>query len=54
MPVYEFICLDCRKSFSEVMSISAYESTRVECPKCGSKKVERRWSSVFVETSKKS
>ena len=53
MPVYEYVCLDCKKKFSEIKPVSAYERA-VRCPKCNSKKVERRWSSVFVETSKKS
>ena len=54
MPVYEYVCLDCQKKFSELKPISAYDPKTVKCPKCGSKKVERRWSSVFVETSSKS
>ena len=53
MPVYEYVCLDCKKKFSEMKPVSAYDQA-AKCPKCGSKKVERRWSSVFVETSSKS
>ena len=54
MPIYEYTCLDCKKRFSEVKPISEYDPQAVECPKCDGKNVERRWSSVFVETSKKS
>jgi len=54
MPIYEYVCLDCKKLFSEVKPMSAYDPKAVKCPKCNSKKVERRWSSVFVDTSKKS
>ncbi len=54
MPIYEYVCLDCKKEFSEVKPISAYKPKTVKCPKCNSKKTERRWSEVFVETSKKS
>jgi putative FmdB family regulatory protein len=54
MPTYEYVCLACQKKFQEVKPISAYDPKKVRCPKCSSKKVDRRWSSVFVETSKKS
>lgn len=54
MPVYEFVCLDCRKEFDVVKSMNEFNAKSVKCPKCGSKKLDRLWSSVFVETSKKS
>ena len=47
MPVYEYACLDCKKKFSETKPVAAYDPKRIRCPKCNSKKVERRWSSVF-------
>jgi putative FmdB family regulatory protein len=53
MPVYEYICLDCHKTFEVVRPISQ-GTKKATCPRCDSKKVERHWSSVFVETSKKS
>ena len=54
MPVYEYVCLDCKKEFSEMKPISAYDPKAVKCPKCNSKNVEQRWSTVYVETSTKS
>ena len=54
MPVYEYVCLDCNKKFSEMKPVSAFDPYAVKCPKCNSKKVEQRWSSVCVETSRKS
>jgi putative FmdB family regulatory protein len=54
MPVYEFLCKKCGKSFEVIASISQYDATKVRCPGCKSRKVERRWSSVFAKTSKKS
>ena len=54
MPIYEYVCLDCRKEFSETKSVSAYKPGKVKCPKCDSKNVDRRWTSVQVTTSKKS
>ncbi len=54
MPVYPYSCLDCKRKFNEVKPVSAYAPKKVRCPKCGSKNVERVWTSVFVGTSKKS
>ena len=54
MPVYEYVCLDCKKEFSELKPISAYKQKAVKCPKCNRKKTERRWSGAYVKTSKKS
>lgn len=53
MPVYEFICQDCHQTFEITRPITEAGGT-VACPKCGSKKIERTWSSVFAVTSKKS
>ena len=54
MPVYEYVCLECRKEFSETRPVSQYDSKGVTCPQCKIGKVERRWSTVNVETSRKS
>jgi putative FmdB family regulatory protein len=54
MPIYEYRCIDCKKPFEIVRAISEEKSKPVKCPKCESKKVERQWSSIFVETSRKS
>lgn len=54
MPVYEYVCLNCKKKFSETKPVSEYNPARVKCPKCKSKKIEQRWTSVSVTTSKKS
>ncbi len=54
MPVYEFTCGECKKPFEVIQSVSDYDPRRVKCPHCGSEKVERRWSSIFAKTSKKS
>ena len=54
MPVYEFACRDCKKKFTVVQMITEYDPKTVACPKCKGKKVDRRWSSIFVKTSKKS
>jgi putative FmdB family regulatory protein len=44
----------CGKSFERIETVKDHDPAKVRCPKCKSKKVERRWSSVFAVTSKKS
>jgi putative FmdB family regulatory protein len=53
MPVYEFVCRECKKRFQVVKPITQAPKT-AKCPKCGSRKVDRIWSPVFIETTKKS
>ena len=54
MPEYEFVCEQCKKPFSITMSISQYEKSKFECPKCKSKEVTRQVSVFQIQTSKKS
>ncbi len=53
MPVYEFVCRDCKKQFEIARPVSEHKDT-VSCPGCGSQNVERTWSAVYAVTSKKS
>jgi putative FmdB family regulatory protein len=54
MPIYEFVCRDCQKPFEIVRSVSEATADGVKCPACGSARVDRTYSHVYVETSKKS
>jgi len=55
MPVYEYLCRDCRKRFAKVESIAAHRpGKRATCPKCSGRKVERVFTTVYTVTSKKS
>ena len=54
MPIYEYVCQKCKKSFELVRRIKENGRKAATCPKCASKKVERRWSRVSVATSRKS
>ncbi|MFB3917139.1 MAG: FmdB family zinc ribbon protein [Terriglobales bacterium] len=54
MPQYEFFCKDCKKPFLQILTLAEYEKGRFTCPKCKSKNVEQRLSSVYAVTSKKS
>ena len=54
MPVYDFVCRECDDKFQITCHVDEYEPKKFKCPKCGSRKLDRIWSSVHVETSKKS
>jgi putative FmdB family regulatory protein len=54
MPHYEFFCSECNKFFDKILSLVDYEEGEVQCPHCGSKNVEQRWSAISAITSKKS
>jgi len=54
MPVYEYVCQACKKPFELVRPIKENGRNATTCPKCTGRKVERRWTSIFVETSRKS
>ncbi len=46
MPIYEFVCSDCKQGF-EVLTTSSSEATP-SCPKCESNHVERVLSVVSI------
>ena len=55
MPMYDFRCTACKKTFSVVLAYDEYDPRKVKCPKCRKRKtVERVFSTVFAKTSKKS
>ena len=57
MPVYEYRCLDCDKTFEIVETFKEHDEHTIDevvCPTCRKKNVERVWSHVTAVTSKKS
>ncbi len=54
MPLYEYICNDCKKLFSEVLTIKEHETKKIHCPKCHSRDVEKVIEPVNIVTSRKS
>lgn len=54
MPTYEYVCKECKKRFTLILSISEYEKLLPACPKCKSKKVEQVPAAFFAVTAKKS
>lgn len=49
MPIYEFTCGDCSSDFETLVRSSDWEG-EVECPSCGSEKLEKQLS-VFAAAS---
>ncbi len=43
MPIYEYICDTCKKSFSLLQKVGATEKDTT-CPKCGSQSVKKKLS----------
>ena len=54
MPSYEYLCKECKKNFTVIMTVTEYDKHHVTCPKCKSKKVEQKIAAFFAVTSKKS
>ncbi len=54
MPVYEFLCKKCNKTFGLTLSIKEREEGNISCPTCRSKELEPLLAPFFAKTSKKS
>ena len=54
MPIYEYVCKECKKRFTLILSITEYEKTLPVCPKCKSRKVEQLPAAFFAVTARKS
>lgn len=54
MPVYDYVCLDCHKTFELVLSLNEHDNEVPKCPECGSTHVEQEATAFFAVGSKKS
>ena len=54
MPVYEYLCKDCKQQFEMVLTFTEHDQEKVSCPNCGSRRVEQQPASFFVATESKS
>ena len=50
MPLYEFECLKCKKSFEELVRATTAMSD-VACPTCGSPHIRRKVSTIAAKVS---
>lgn len=54
MPAYDYVCKDCKKTFTLIMSLAEYDKAKPVCPKCASKHVEQKPATFFAVSAKKS
>jgi putative FmdB family regulatory protein len=54
MPMYDYKCLDCGKESLIVVTLKEHERGEVQCPSCGSKKLQQLFTSFIAHTTKKS
>ena len=54
MPLYEYFCKKCDKSFTITMTIGEHDKKRIQCPDCKSTKVIPQFQSFYAKTSRKS
>lgn len=53
MPLYEYICRNCREKFSEVLTIKEHDAKQPQCPKCKSTAIEKIIEPFFAKTASK-
>jgi putative FmdB family regulatory protein len=53
MPVYDYICNHCHKTFELILTLKEHDK-EIKCPKCGSRNVEQEATVFFAVTGKKS
>jgi len=51
---YDYTCLDCGKESLIVVTLKQHEKGEVQCPACGSTKLQQHFSSFIAHTTKKS
>ena len=51
MPTYDFICLKCKHVFEKYLGFDE-DRSKLKCPKCKSKKIERNFGSVQMGVGK--
>ncbi len=54
MPTYVFQCMDCKRQFEIVMSVSKRGKAKLECPHCGGTRIHQLMTSFYAQTSRKS
>ena len=54
MPNYQYRCIVCKQKFEVFMTYQEYGTRSVECPHCGSEKVQRRIGRIRFARSEES
>jgi putative FmdB family regulatory protein len=54
MPIYEYLCTDCRILFERRLTLAAHDREAITCPKCGSNNIKQALTTFYPVTSRKS
>jgi putative FmdB family regulatory protein len=54
MPVYDYLCNDCHKTFEQMLTIREHDGQQIKCPYCRSTNVVQVAAAFYAVTSKKS
>jgi putative FmdB family regulatory protein len=54
MPIYDYRCDNCAKTFSVTLSMAEHDKGKIACPGCKDDKVVQLYSTFYAKTSKKS
>lgn len=54
MPIYQYRCQKCAKTFDREEPISEHDGAHPRCPECGSDQIEQVLTPFFARTAKKS
>jgi len=54
MPVYDYLCKDCHKTFERVLTLREHDKEEIRCPHCGSRNTEQEAAAFYAVTSRKS
>jgi putative FmdB family regulatory protein len=54
MPVYDYVCNDCNKTFEQTLTLRQHDGQKIQCPHCGGKNVKQEAAAFYAVTSKKS
>ena len=54
MPHYDYLCQECKKKFSVLLTVEEHDRRKPRCLHCRSTKVEQQWAAFFAVTGKKS
>ena len=54
MPVYDYLCKDCNKTFERILTLHEHDHQEMRCPECGGRNIEQKAAAFYAVTSKKS
>lgn len=55
MPVYEYVCKDCKRDFTIFLSIKEFDAKpKIKCSHCQSDNVQKKVTGFYAKTSSKS